>query len=135
MSGLYMWTSDLSIGVKTIDSQHQEMLHRYNILQSAVAAKNPEHDITKTIEFLAEYTFLHFRAEEEIMKANEFPGYPEHKQKHDEFTSTVMETIKELEAGETDAQLTAKMTQWLGDWIVHHIRQMDQEIGKFLREK
>jgi len=135
MSETFAWTPDMSVGVALIDDQHKEMFKRFNQLREAVQAGRGEEELGKIIEFAAEYVYFHFRAEEEVMKTHEYPGYAGHKKVHDGFVLDLANIMKEFEAGDNDAQLVIKVTNRLGDWIRQHIEKMDKELGEYISSK
>jgi hemerythrin len=68
-----VWTDGLSVGVKVIDQQHQEMIKRINRLLDAMQGGKGGKETEGAIEFLEEYVVVHFGAEEELMKSTPIP--------------------------------------------------------------
>ena len=53
------WNKKLSVGIKLIDEQHKSLIKRLNDVSSAIETGQGEREITKTLEFLAEYADFH----------------------------------------------------------------------------
>ena len=92
-------------------------------------------EVKKTVDFLLEYTKSHFRDEEQLMAANNYPGYEAQKRAHDKFTEDIIELKRRLEAAELTANDSAEVLNIIGDWLKSHIRALDTELGIYLTKK
>jgi len=98
---LVTWSNTYSVGIKMIDEQHQGLMNLVNDMYNHVLG-NPEAErayFQKVIHSAVDYVKVHFATEEKIMRATRFEGYREHKREHDSFILTVIENIREFEAG------------------------------------
>jgi hemerythrin len=135
MENTVLWTPDLSIGVNEIDEQHKEMIARVNELQTAVREGRGEAELGRIIDFAAEYVYFHFNAEEEVMKSSGYPAYDAHKTIHDSFVQDLVRIMKDFEASKNDGELVIRVAKGLDKWIRDHIKQVDQELGVFLKAR
>ena len=62
------WTNDLSVGVKTIDYQHQALIRIANDLIDALVEGKSAGLVEDTVRKLREYTVFHFNYEERLME-------------------------------------------------------------------
>lgn len=129
------WTEDLSVGVGAIDTQHKELFATADALLEAVGKGGGHAEVTKVVAFLEEYVENHFRMEEMYMKRYSYPGYPEHKIEHTAFIGDFYDLRQELDNEGVTPELTVRLAETLGDWLVNHIGRMDKALGAFLRER
>ncbi len=119
------WTDDLSVGIETIDKQHQRLVEIINELYDAVMQVKGQDAIKKTVNGMIEYTVVHFTTEEDIMQKINYTGYPEHKQEHESFKDKAIDLKNKLE---NDAfVLSLDILTFLKDWLTHHIKGTDQK--------
>ena len=128
---LITWSSTYSVGIKIIDEQHKELFNVVNDMYN--------HDINDEeaerayfqdiIRQTVNYVKRHFATEEQIMRAAKFQGYPEHKKAHDSFTLSLVDIIRDFEAGK---KITLTFfTRFIKDWILSHIAIMDKQYFEY----
>ena len=88
------------------------------------------------LDYLADYTEFHFTAEEKLQEEIGYPGYAEHRKKHDELRQVVKELSAMLqeEEGPTDAfvkQVNVNIT----DWLYIHIKSFDRSVAEYKHMK
>ena len=128
------WNSDLSVGIEAIDAQHRTWISHFNALIDAVEANNDQEAITSTLDFLCEYTDKHFGTEEKYMKANSYPGFAAHLEKHNALKATVSDLVRDFREDGVSRQLADAINTLLNNWLVSHIREMDKAFAAFARE-
>jgi hemerythrin len=128
------WSDTYSMGIKIIDEQHKGLLNFVNELFSHSSGKEEEERrwFRKAIHEAVEYVKNHFSTEEKYMIATQFPGYAAHKKIHDEFTLTVIKSVKEFEAGKR--LVLKKFAYFLKDWILSHVAVMDRQYSDYFRK-
>ena len=85
------WSSELSVGLDSVDDQHKWLLDATNRLHDAL--NQPQTDraaVAEILEGLMDYTMNHFIMEEELFERFDYPQAARHKAMHDLFTRTVM---------------------------------------------
>lgn len=127
------WTEDLSVGVGIIDTQHKELFATADALLGAVDRGEGHGEVTKVITFLEEYVENHFQMEEMYMKRYSYPDYPQHKMEHTAFIGDFYDLRQELDNDGVTPDLTVRLANRVGDWLVNHIGRMDKALGAFLR--
>jgi len=131
---LITWTDKFSCGVKLIDDQHKELVVLVNEMFNHVTGNDlQEHNyFNRVINDAVAYVKTHFATEEKLMLATKFEGYAEHKREHDKFVLTVVENIKDYEAGK---RLTlSSFTKFLKDWVLSHIALMDKKYFEYFQK-
>lgn len=129
------WTDSLSVGINLIDTQHKELIERLNNITLAIEEDHGEIEISKTLDFLIDYTDYHFSAEEKYMEDNNYPGLEEHKEKHKVFTSTLSDLAQEFDEEGATKILADSIDTFMINWLVKHIQEVDVKFGKFLADK
>jgi hemerythrin len=122
------------MGVKLIDDQHKGLIDFINdIFNHASGNERDERAyFALVIQQAVQYIKEHFQAEEKLMLGTKFPGYVEHKKVHDEFTLTVVKSVKDFEAGKR--LVLEKFAYFLKDWVLTHIAVMDRQYADYFRK-
>jgi hemerythrin len=121
-----IWNDKYRTGHATVDSQHQRLFGMVNELHEAIVGGKAKEHLSKSLEALAKYCVEHFATEERLMTSQDYPGYVEHKRKHDELTSKATEIITGYQSGKLVLPVT--LSQFLADWLRHHIGEEDQKL-------
>jgi len=130
------WTEKLATGIKTIDTQHQELFKRINNLVLAIREHRCKSEIDATLKFLDDYARIHFAEEEKYMRETSYAGLPEQREDHKKYLAALA-ALKE-QASQPRFQgstydLSATTSQVVIDWIVEHIMKLDMKFGEFLK--
>jgi hemerythrin len=128
------WNDNLATGIELIDEQHKMLLEKLNDISLAIERQQGVDVITKTLDFMMDYTDFHFSDEEKHMKESEYPRIEYHKKMHKEFVDTLQDLVTEYkEDGATD-RLAESVNIFLFNWLVKHIRGVDVAYGRYLEE-
>lgn len=130
---LILWSDKFKTGVAQIDLQHQELVKQINALHDAMKAGKGKEQVGKAIEFLAKYTADHFRTEEALMQRHGYPGFDQHQAAHRDLVAKVVALIAKVKKGE--AVLTIEVSDFLAEWVKHHISEMDMGYVPFFKAK
>jgi len=120
----YQWDDAMSVGVSLIDDDHKALIHLINRLQESVDADDAYDVLSDILSRLIDYVDFHFAREEKVMRACGYPETDSHKEEHDRFTAR----IREIRTGftpDTAQQKAAELTEFLKDWLNHHILVQD----------
>jgi hemerythrin len=123
---LVTWTQTFSVGVQIIDDQHKTLFRLINDMYHHSSGDEWEEReyFKEVIHESVKYIKIHFSTEEKIMVTTKYPGYGEHKKEHDLFVLTVIEKVKDFEAGKR--LILANFTKFLKEWILTHIAVKDK---------
>jgi hemerythrin len=132
-SELVKWSQTFSVGIKLIDDQHKGLLNLVNDLFNHVGGDEASERayFQKVIQTAVNYVKVHFATEEKIMIATKFPGYLEHKKAHDTFVLTVVDNIRDFEAGKKFT--LSGFTKFLKEWVLTHIAIMDKQYFAYFK--
>jgi hemerythrin len=130
---LVVWDSKYLTGNAEVDHQHQELFALINTLHDAIVAGKGRELLMPTLDKLAAYVIKHFRAEETLMQAQGYPGFAEHKAKHEDLARKTTETIDGYRNGKL--LLTTTLSRFLGDWITTHVMGDDFAMVTWLKSR
>ena len=128
-----VWQDGYSVGIESIDNDHKKLLNLINKLQASVHYHTGSTFEKQALDELIDYTRFHFKREEELMEKHGFPGFDEHKRKHDEMIEHVEAFVIEYEQKGTD--VLEEVSEFLKSWLIEHINGTDQEYSAFLISK
>ncbi len=120
-------------GVIWQDYQHKQLIDLFEKIKQARSDDSEKSLFPYTTGFLAMYVNHHFSLEEAYMAKYNYPDTEEHTRKHKAF-------IKELKAfrkehREYSAKAVDDLIVRMEDWILSHILENDQKLGKFILRK
>jgi hemerythrin len=140
----FKWEPSMSVGEKTIDSQHKKLLEKVTELARIISSLDVDiSQLRETVHFLYTYAKEHFAYEENYMASNDFPSTENHKKMHQDFVQFYDDLQKEFREKSVSGhfssldvkELLKKIETYLGEWLVRHIKKMDQEYAKYIKAK
>jgi hemerythrin len=127
------WTEDLAVGNVMIDRQHQELFSRFNDLISACRERKGKEKVLDLLDFLADYVVEHFRAEEELMRQNQYPEYEGHRRLHQHFVDKLTALRQEMKEEGATVNLVVATNQAVLQWLIEHVKRVDSKLSIFLK--
>ena len=136
------WDSSLSVDEETIDNQHKKLIAQINKLIDILSSLNVDiGSLRETGHFLYTYIMEHFTYEEKYMEENNYPGLENHKKTHKDFIQFYKDFQSELKEEMTSGnfssveidKLMGKIKKYLLDWLIQHIKGVDQEYAKYIK--
>ena len=127
------WTEDLSVGVDLIDQQHIIWFDKANQLFEAGKNGKAKDFIAQMLNFLDEYTKMHFRDEEKYMLSIHYPEYDTQKKLHTNFIAELAKLKKEYEESGGNISVIINANQMVINWLINHISSQDKKIGQYVR--
>jgi hemerythrin len=129
----FNWNQSLATGNEAIDSQHQELFRRLELLVESSQSADYSKKVSDAVSFLENYIFRHFTAEEMLQSSNHYPEFEKHQKEHREFLTTVANLRQEFNADGSSQILLLKSIAFLGNWITNHVLQSDKDLATFLQ--
>ena len=127
---LITWSSQLSVGVIEIDTQHKRLIDIINRLNDAMHSGKESEALGKVLTELVEYTVYHFNTEEHLMLQRNYVDSPTHKLEHKRFIETITGFKKKFDAG--DVKISTDIMNFLRDWLTSHILKTDKKFAHTL---
>ncbi len=127
---VFSWIKEYSIGIPEIDEQHKKLLSfAENLYQNIILNKN-NYVISKSIDFLIDYTDTHFKSEEKMMLESGYQDYNQHIEIHNSLLNDVKKYVGQLD---NDTPIIIdEFQKFLKNWIIEHILTTDRKFGAFI---
>jgi hemerythrin len=128
----FKWTSSYSVGINTIDSQHQELVNILNRLFVAVSKREGEKVIAEILDALMNYTKTHFALEERLMRKAKYKDLEPHMEEH----RRLLEKLDQLcnKHLVEEKPIYFEMLSFLKTWLKEHIQGVDTKYGTALQQ-
>lgn len=130
---MFDWSGNFSVGVGSVDGQHQNLFALCRELHDAMVAGQGKAALSRILDRLVQYTVVHFAHEERLMRLHDYPGLAEHKAQHEALTKRVLQFQQEFESGR--AAITVQLLQFLRNWLQQHIQGSDQKLAPYLKQR
>ena len=130
---LYKWKREYSVGIATIDQQHQQLFELVNQLHQFISAGQSDAVVAPTFSELVACTRQHFLAEEAMMSEFSFPGLEAHRLEHEKIIRAALRFIGDYEAGEK--RFSVQLLDFMIDWLTTHILVTDMHYSQYLLAK
>jgi hemerythrin len=127
------WQDDYLTGDTRIDQEHKILFDMVNDLHAAIQTSASATRLKAMMQTMADHTAEHFQHEEALMQAHAYPGYGRHKQVHDNLLEKVSRLLPQFDR--PAPVLSDNLTEFLTEWLAHHIRGEDQNMIEFLRNR
>lgn len=135
MSAAYepiIWNEKLMTGVESIDEQHQILVNMLNEANTRLTTSSGRDVIEEIVRDLMSYALYHFDNEEEMMLENDYAVEDKdaHFNEHRAFSKKVSDLQQDLRQGKLISR--EELLSFLNGWLINHILNTDQKLGKFL---
>jgi hemerythrin-like metal-binding protein len=127
------WDRKYSVGVPTLDAQHQNLFRMINAMQEAMLHGGARERLSEIVAELLEAVQLHFAREEMILRANHYPGLVEHRKKHRAFLEELEGFEEAMKSGASS--LTIELMNFLRHWLQTHVAEEDLQYRQWLLPK
>ncbi len=131
---LVRWNDSYATGIARIDDQHRTLFGAVNDLHDAFRTGAAKAQIGKAIDFLVTYTVEHFRDEEGYMERYGYDGLAAHRAEHQLLLDQVQEFNGKFRTSPESVR-PMEVARFLGDWLTHHINQVDLKYAGYLKAK
>src|SRR4051794_26408741 len=88
-SGMFEWKPEYSVGINSIDGQHQNLFVLARDLHTAMSSGQGKLAVGRILDRLVHYTATHFAHEERLMEQCQYPGLANHQMEHRVLTQKV----------------------------------------------
>ena len=130
---LLTWSNQSSVGVQTLDAQHQQLCAIVNELHEAMTTGQAKALTGALLRRLADYISTHFTAEETLLQNARYPALAAHRVEHRNLVRQVQDVTRRHERGEIT--VNSQLLHYLGDWLMNHIHEEDKKYGSWLNER
>ncbi len=128
-----VWQDDYSVGIEAIDQDHKKLLALINNLLAAQQCRTGVELERQAMDELMDYTQVHFKREEDLMRKHGYADFEGHKAQHDQMVTQVRLFRSRYE--EKGRGAIPEVARYLKLWLLQHINGTDRKYVPFLREK
>jgi hemerythrin len=128
------WTQGMSVGVPSIDADHQALIGMVNQLDDAIKAAKGQERFGSVLDALLDYTMYHFGREEALMEACGYPDLEAHRHTH-RVLRTQVAHIRDRHSGNPDAIRDREVLAFLKNWLTSHIMGRDKLYEPFMASR
>ena len=131
MDLLYIvWNEQNNNGISILDEQHRGIVSAINTFYYFYRNGVAGAALLPTLQILEQYTVLHFKTEEELLKQAGYAKFDEHVALHKDL---IQKTVR-LRQGDLARSEPERLLQFLRDWWLGHISAEDGKYVTCLRE-
>ncbi len=130
---LMAWKEKYSMGLRTMDDQHAELLAILNDLHAAMLKGQAQSVAAAVFEKLVRHVQDHFSAEEALLADVGFPGLAEHRAQHQELNGKLEEYIDRFERG--DDTMYPELLRFVRESLVLHMQEEDTKYNLWMKER
>jgi hemerythrin len=125
------WDKELEVGIELMDTQHKELIEKFNTLMNACEAGRGQEELKGALDFLCDYTEKHFSDEEALQQQINYPEFSKHKQLHDDFKVTVANLANQLKEEGPSSAILDRFSIDFGEWLIKHIKREDVKVASY----
>ena len=131
---LFYWNPQLETGNARVDAQHKHLFDLTNRLADSVAGDGRLPEVPALVSELMAYAAEHFCDEEKLFCKADISdeAKEQHICAHRSFVARVSEIAAKSDLGQ--AEIVGEFLEFLVNWLVGHIMQMDRELVNSLPE-
>ena len=126
------WKPEYSVGVTSLDAQHQRWFKILDQLQAAMRSGQADSIRDDVLRQMVTYTKTHFRLEEEYLEKHGYPDLPAHALLHRQFAQQLSALEAQFQTGRLE--LTITLLETLSGWLLNHVIKEDSRYAAYLSQ-
>lgn len=132
----FIWTDNISVHVEEIDDQHKHFIGIVNSLidlsEQAVVTRE---ELLVHVMSLGDYALVHFGTEEEHFDTFHYEDADAHKLAHNQYRKQFHRLLIQVRNENNNTKdMAGYIARYAGDWLIQHIKGMDQKFTQSFRE-
>jgi len=110
------WSPRIEMGLPAIDEQHKQLFD----LAATFSGNGDQIRVMQSLAMLCDYVKVHFREEEEMMVACQYPGLEAHLRLHAEFRRMLFQLLEDARHMSLD-KIAEQVKFLINGWFYNHI--------------
>lgn len=127
------WNKNMSVGNFIIDEQHKELIDSTKHLYLSLKDGNSYRNQREALQFLVNYTYNHFKSEEELLLKVKYPRIQNHILEHEYFKGRIKDYVEKI--NNDKMILSIDIVNFLNLWIINHIKFVDRDYMNYIYTK
>lgn len=130
-----IWKKEYETGISKIDLQHRKIVSIINALNEEILVNKNYDVVNEILVDLKIYTITHLDYEERLFQKYKYEGedFETHLKKHKDFKDTIAKLMGGVAI--VKSELAYKISEFLKDWLIGHILDVDMKFAEFLKYK
>jgi len=124
-----IWDDENNVGIPIIDEQHRGIVATINSFYYFIQEGQGRDALKPTLSIIEQYTCIHFKTEEKLMKQAGYPGIERHILLHQKLMKRTREIAREALSHKDP--VTALL--FLKEWWISHINREDKLYSPYVR--
>ena len=124
------WKPEYSVGIESIDQQHQELFNTFNKLAKAISGQYTPSAAANAMHEMSQYLSKHFNFEEPLLEKH--PDFDAHQLEHLNFIEKTLDF--QISFANRDKKMHNDILYYLAKWLKNHILKMDREFFEYLNQ-
>lgn len=125
------WNPNLSVGNDRIDHDHRHLIDLINQAERALEAKSIN-QLSNRLAELDHYAGIHFKSEERIAKAVQFPHIGRIHETHQQLAQVLLACKHKVDHSAWTAELAHDVHTLLRTWLIDHVIKEDLLMKPYL---
>jgi len=123
---LLAWKTEYSVGVESVDHEHQEMIGMINELYKELHGRKDAESIEQFLGDIHMTISAHFALEERVMRQSGYGEYAAHKDDHEELLDQIRDLMDEFSSNAESG--LSLLQERLSDWFAIHFSTFDARL-------
>ena len=124
-----IWDDKNNLGIPIIDEQHRGIVSTINSLYYFIQDGQGLDALKPTFNIMEQYTCIHFKTEEKLIKEARYPGFERHIVLHDKLMKRTREIAREAQSQKDPIAALI----FLREWWLSHINKEDKLYGPYVK--
>ena len=124
-----VWNERNDLGIPIIDEQHRGIVTTINSFHYFIQEGHGIDALKPTLNILEQYTSIHFKTEEALLKEADYKGIEEHILLHEGLIKRTKKIAREA-TSYRDPEIALK---FLRDWWLGHINKEDKKYAPYVK--
>ena len=125
------WNPNLSVGNDRIDNDHKHLIELINLAERALEAKN-KNLLSNQLGLLEHYADIHFKSEERIAEAVQFPMCEHIHLSHLDLRRVLQACKHKVDNAVWNDKLADDELKLLRTWLIDHVIKEDLKMKPYL---
>lgn len=131
------WRKEMTVDESVIDEDHKLLIEIVNTFEAALNRKLSTETIDQGLKLLKHYAVEHFRREEELQRAVQYPFLDAHCREHRDLVKKLDAIVAHRRAASSRADiadLAKEIVTLVKEWLVSHILQTDLRMRPYVAQ-
>lgn len=116
------WKKEYSIGIATMDQQHEQIFEHMLAVENSLVKKDPWNIVHFQILELERYMAFHFAVEESMLQIIGYPGARDHQASHEKLIAEIRQFEKKVK----DSRAVNDLVVFFEEWFLNHVLSEDR---------